>query len=101
MNIGVYDVETNKIVIYWNNVSDIEKKGLEVRFLHEGMPKSFYARRGNYLIVDESTTLYEGMEVTPELLNQDQKAQFGAKGVAQLQEELRIMQETINFLLGI
>lgn len=101
MNIGVYDVNTNQIVNHWNGVSDIERKDLEVHFLHEGVPKSFYARQDNYLIVDGATSLYDGMEVTSDLLSQDQKALFKTKDIAQIQEELRVMQETINFLLGI
>lgn len=101
MNIGVYDVNTNQIVNHWNGVSDIERKDLEVHFLHEGVPKSFYARQDNYLIVDSSITLYEGMEVTAELLNQDQKERLFKTDIEQIRDELRIMQETINFTLGL
>jgi hypothetical protein len=101
VNIGVYDVNTNQIVNHWNGVSDIERKDLEVHFLHEGVPKSFYARQDNYLIVDSSITLYEGMEVTAELLNQDQKERLFKTVIEQMRDELRIMQETINFTLGL
>lgn len=99
MNIGVYDVDTNKIVSYWNGVTYIEKKGVEVHFLHEGVPVFFHCRRDNYVIVDETIELYEGMDVT-DILEQDRKGDYQDEK-ERLKEEIKTLQDAINFLLGL
>lgn len=97
MNIGVYDVATMQIVRCWNDVAAVEKKGEEIHFLHEGIPKFFLARRGNYIIVP-NVSLEPGLVVSDELLAKDQKASLFVDQVAELQRQIKQLQQQLNEL---
>lgn len=98
-NIGIYN-ENNVIEICYNGATDIEYIDQELRFMHEGAPRRVSTLKNNLIIVDSNIELTEGMDVS-DVLKYDKKSKYKPKSVSELQEDLRTMQETLNFLLGL
>lgn len=98
-NIGIYN-DNNVIEICYNGATDIEYIDQEIRFMYEGAPRRVSTLKNNHIIVDSIIELTEGMDVS-DVLQYDKKSMYKPKSVSKLQEDLRTMQETLNFLLGL